>query len=337
MTDEPTKPLVPYTAGNALALQAVVRRPLWALAIVLILIEATIFLTPKVLWLTAPTSQWASISFWNNPVRERVFEDYALHSRRDTGIGPDVRGVSESLQPVTDEARAAYPDMRYDVNNCAFPPTVGNIARSYERHDCDVLRDWMEDAGYYTPTEARPQTFVTATFLHAGLIHLAFNVMALLYLGALPMLRMGIWRFMVFFTLAGIVGALTHFGLRDVLRGSVAPMVGASGAIMACLGVHWRLIYDRRTRMKDWASPTPYTARKQLFKQMIAFLGMDLLFILTAGFISGEAHIGGLIFGFLAGHYFMRSPQAQRTALTGRLKAPILPVVQTPPDQGQPA
>ena len=69
----------------------------------------------------------------------------------------------------------------------------------------------------------------------------------------------------------------------------------------------------------QWAS------LKLLRKQVTSFLWPDLIFVITASFISGEAHTGGLIFGFLAGPFFLGSPRAHRNALKLSARNPILP------------
>ena len=68
---------------------------------------------------------------------------------------------------------------------------------------------------------------VTAMFLHAGVLHIAFNMLALWWLGSVVEQALGPLRFLlVYFStgLAGSAGAL-------VISGHDTPTVGASGAI----------------------------------------------------------------------------------------------------------
>ena len=64
----------------------------------------------------------------------------------------------------------------------------------------------------------------TSTFLHIGLVHLAFNGYALLLLGT-EMERLFAWpRFLAIYLLSGLFGSLASYALSDTIS------AGASGA-----------------------------------------------------------------------------------------------------------
>ncbi len=84
----------------------------------------------------------------------------------------------------------------------------------------------------FTPLLAlqRPWTFLTYMFLHAGPLHLAFNLLALFIFGAPVEERLGSRSFVGFYFLCGLGGAALSF-LLMMLVPMARPIVGASGAI----------------------------------------------------------------------------------------------------------
>ncbi len=81
-------------------------------------------------------------------------------------------------------------------------------------------------------------TLVTSTFLHAGLLHIAGNMLYLLIFGPAVEERMGHLRFIIFYLLAGVVAGLTTVVMGP---GSWIPVIGASGAIGGVLGAYFVL------------------------------------------------------------------------------------------------
>jgi membrane associated rhomboid family serine protease len=83
------------------------------------------------------------------------------------------------------------------------------------------------------PADAGPATFVTSMFLHAGVMHLAGNMLFLWVFGDNMEDQMGHAGFLVFYLLGGIAAATAQV-LADPQ--STVPMVGASGAIAGVMG-----------------------------------------------------------------------------------------------------
>jgi len=76
---------------------------------------------------------------------------------------------------------------------------------------------------------------VTSQFLHAGWLHIAGNMLFLWIFGNNVEDRLGRAAFLGFYLLGGVAAALTQVWIDP---GSGAPLVGASGAIAAVLGVY---------------------------------------------------------------------------------------------------
>jgi membrane associated rhomboid family serine protease len=133
---------------------------------------------------------------------------------------------------------------------------------------------------------------VSAMFLHASLIHLAFNMLALWWLGSIVEQALGTWRFLlVYFTagLAGSAGALLLSGPLDVT-------VGASGAIYGVLGA---LIVLEYLSTGSIAGPA------------LTLLVVNLAITFAIPNISIGGHLGGLVGGVLATIVLVRTRHAR--------------------------
>ena len=81
-------------------------------------------------------------------------------------------------------------------------------------------------------------TTVTSQFLHGGWLHILGNMLFLWIFGNNVEDRLGRIPFLVFYLVGGVVAALTQAWIDPT---SQAPLVGASGAIAAVLGVYFVL------------------------------------------------------------------------------------------------
>ncbi|MFZ0894934.1 MAG: rhomboid family intramembrane serine protease [Candidatus Nitrosopolaris sp.] len=78
----------------------------------------------------------------------------------------------------------------------------------------------------------------SSMFIHTGIAHLAFNILALGYLGGYAERSVGIPRYVLIYILAGIAGALFHSVIASYILGSGhVILIGASGAISGVLGI----------------------------------------------------------------------------------------------------
>jgi membrane associated rhomboid family serine protease len=122
---------------------------------------------------------------------------------------------------------------------------------------------------------------VTAMFLHASLLHLAFNMLALYWLGTVVEQAMGTWRFLLIYFVSGIAGSAGAL----VLSNPLAVTVGASGAIYGIMGA--LLILEYRAT-GSFAGP------------VLAFIVLNLALTFAIPNISVGGHLGGLVGGILA-------------------------------------
>ena len=80
-----------------------------------------------------------------------------------------------------------------------------------------------------------PLTLVTSLFLHAGWMHLFLNLVFLAWVGKYTEWAVGRGRFVLLYLLSGVAGGLLQYLLAPQ---SLAPVVGASGAIAGVFGAY---------------------------------------------------------------------------------------------------
>ncbi|BDG10695.1 rhomboid family intramembrane serine protease [Anaeromyxobacter paludicola] len=136
---------------------------------------------------------------------------------------------------------------------------------------------------------------VTASFLHGGLAHLAFNSMALASVGPSIELLYGRPKFLLVFLAGGAVG----------MAASVAfvpqPSVGASAGIFALFGALLGFAVRARRRL------TPQ-ARRLILQDVGWVVALNVGLGLMSGFIDNAAHLGGLAGGVLFGLLLRERP-----------------------------
>jgi rhomboid protease GluP len=131
---------------------------------------------------------------------------------------------------------------------------------------------------------------ITNCFLHIGILHLLFNMYALLYIGILLEPRLGRLRFISAYLLTGIAASTTSLCWHELTNSA-----GASGAIFGMYGVFLALL---STNIIEKA------ARKALLTSIGVFVVFNLMNGLKAG-IDNAAHIGGLLSGIIIGYMFI--------------------------------
>jgi membrane associated rhomboid family serine protease len=153
-------------------------------------------------------------------------------------------------------------------------------------------------------------TIFTSTFLHAGIFHLAGNMLYLFAFGTAVEQRMGASRYLLFYFAAAAGAALAMVAMGPDSR---VPVIGASGAIAGVLGAYF-VIYPRGriTTILPLVVFWPIVEIRAYF-----YLLMWFAFQLSAGIASGAhgpliggvaywAHVGGFLFGIAAGPLFAR-------------------------------
>lgn len=126
-------------------------------------------------------------------------------------------------------------------------------------------------------------TLITANYLHASILHILFNMLALRSLGPMVEHLFGPSRFFIIYTAAGLAGSLLSSGVGTF------SSVGASGAVF---GLGGALIYY------GWRRGGVFG--QNIFRNMAIFLGINLVLgFSSGGLIDNWGHLGGLVGGAL--------------------------------------
>jgi len=130
--------------------------------------------------------------------------------------------------------------------------------------------------------------FLTAMFLHAGLLHIGFNMYALYLFGYTLESALGTPKFLAVYLVSGVLASVTTF----VFSNPNTLGVGASGAIFGLLGAF--VAYNLRRR------ETP--AGRAGLQLALWLIGLNLVIGFVIPNIDIYAHLGGLVAGFACGY-----------------------------------
>ena len=148
---------------------------------------------------------------------------------------------------------------------------------------------------------------ITAAFLHQSMLHIAFNMYALLMLGDQVERVLGRWRYIALYLVSALGGSAASYFFSEIAGASI----GASGAIFGLFGALF--VIQRRLRA-DTSS-------------IIGVLLLNLFIGIALPGIDWRAHVGGLATGALitAGYVYI-GKGARRTPTHAVIVALVLVV-----------
>jgi membrane associated rhomboid family serine protease len=133
----------------------------------------------------------------------------------------------------------------------------------------------------------------TAAFLHAGFLHIAFNMYALYLFGPYIERSLGTTRFVAAYVTMAVASSVFVYWLTE----PQVATIGASGAVFGLFGL--ALVLLIRTR--------------QDVRGLLVLLAINA-FISLQGNISWQGHLGGFITGTLLGLALAYAPRERRSA-----------------------
>jgi len=138
----------------------------------------------------------------------------------------------------------------------------------------------------------RPWTIVTNLFIHSGLWHILANMLTLYFFGRYLSILVGQRKFLLVYFGGGILGNILFILLAPPLW----VAIGASGAIFALGGA----LAMMRPKLRVFVFPIPVP-----LPLWLAVIG-GFIIISLLPHIAWQAHLGGLVFGLIAGYFFRR-------------------------------
>ena len=176
-----------------------------------------------------------------------------------------------------------------ELLKAAVPNLGGALRLSLALIPAYVMRGWIFQ-------------LVTYSFVHAGVLHILFNMLGLWMFGAQLESDWGRKRFLEFYFFCVIGAALTTIAISYTGVGEVSPetpTVGASGGVLGILMAFGVLYGDREIML----FPIPFSIRAKYFVAGVAFITLvEAISASGAGRGSNVAyfaHLGGLLFGFV--------------------------------------
>ena len=146
---------------------------------------------------------------------------------------------------------------------------------------------------------SQPWRFMTTAFLHASLIHLAFNMWALWILGSALEPILGRWRFAALCALSALGGSTMIYWLASPTAPAswLTSTVGASGAVF---GLFAALFIIQRRFGRDTSA-------------IVGLLVLNLAISFIGANISWQGHLGGLVTGAIVAALYAWAPRNRRT------------------------
>lgn len=140
-------------------------------------------------------------------------------------------------------------------------------------------------------------TLFTSMFIHGGFAHIFGNMLVLFFVGSAFEERVGAKKILLFFVVTGVCGAITHSLLN---LGSVAPLIGASGAIFGIMGA-FAYAYPRDEVIMPIGIGIMFLTRIKVIYAVIFFALLET-FVVWLDVPDGTAHfahLGGLVSGVI--------------------------------------
>lgn len=133
---------------------------------------------------------------------------------------------------------------------------------------------------------------LTSAFLHAGVLHLLFNMYALYLFGPFVERAIGTVRFVVAYLTTALVGSVFVY----LLASPGVPTIGASGAVFGLFGMALLLLLRA----------------KQDVTTLLVLLAINAFISVAGSNISWQGHLGGFVAGVVLGAAFAYAPRDRR-------------------------
>lgn len=218
----------------------------------------------------------------DSPVGQKCPECARQRGRATVITGSQLRARTSTIPPVTMFLMGA--SIAVYVLGALSPRLNATIFENFALWPGDVK------AGSYW-------LLITTAFLHSGLMHVLFNMWALYILGPSIERQVGSAPFAGLYLASAVAGSVAYVAFNS------GPAVGASGAVFGLFGA-WLA--------SSWRHRNTPAGRAQL-QSIGIILGLNLMLPFIVPRIAWEAHIGGLVVGFLIAWAWVHGSRDERT------------------------
>jgi membrane associated rhomboid family serine protease len=194
----------------------------------------------------------------------------------------------------------------------------------------DILRNYLQATSEGIFYHGRLWELLTATFLHADMMHLLWNMVFLWFVGREMESFYGTRDFVALYISGAIISTLGWATVDFVSRNHVMEhsMLGSSGAVWTVV-VLYALYYPHREMLLFFILPV------ETWLLVVILLGMDLWQMLNGHSVGGTAvaaHLSGAAYGYLFKRFDLRWSRLS----WARVRGPRLRVISPEPREKSP-
>jgi membrane associated rhomboid family serine protease len=188
----------------------------------------------------------------------------------------------------------------------------------------------------------RLHTIFSSMFMHGGWMHIIGNMLFLWVFADNIEATVGSLRFVIFYLLGGVIASLAHVMIdgqpigdmvnccvpcsgcateNSTLCNNYIPSLGASGAISAVMGAYMVMFPKSKIKVIVLIIFSTFFINAWIFlalwfgQQLLSGVGGFGTSSVVSSSVAWWAHIGGFVFGLLAGLYFKNFVQDKRGPL----------------------
>lgn len=175
------------------------------------------------------------------------------------------------------------------------------------------------DAGL-VPADPEPAAWLTAMFVHVGVLHLLANIVLLWLFGPNVEDAVGRLRFVALYLAGGLIASGAQVAVDP---GATAPLAGASGAVAAVMGAYVRLYPWAHVLCLVFALLFFTIVEVPVLVLLAIWAAVQVgLELLDPGSVAIAAHLAGLLFGLASARLLATRVKTPASLLTrGRAAA----------------
>tara|TARA_R110002126_G_scaffold112105_1_gene250153 strand:- start:14283 stop:15131 length:849 start_codon:yes stop_codon:yes gene_type:complete len=155
--------------------------------------------------------------------------------------------------------------------------------------------DWFALEYAYDSLLTKPWALLSYGFLHAGFLHIIFNLIALYFIGNLFIQYFTQKQLLNFYLLGTFFGGLLFILSHNyfpLFEGGTGPLVGASAGISA-------IFIGIATYIPNYQIQIRFIGFVKLWHLAAIWIGLDILGLIGGNAGGHFAHLGGALFGLL--------------------------------------
>jgi membrane associated rhomboid family serine protease len=163
------------------------------------------------------------------------------------------------------------------------------------KNNGDFILNWFALEYDFSSLLSKPWSIITYGFLHADLLHILFNLIALYFIGNLFVEYFTEKQLLTFYILGtisgGIIFILSH-NYFPLFEGKSSVLVGASAGVSA-------IFAGVATYIPNYQLKIRFIGFVKLWHLAAIWIGLDIMALIGNNAGGHFAHLGGALFGFL--------------------------------------